>query len=100
MFFDSHIHEENNTYGLIHIILPSFCGTLANSAEPDQMPQIYNISILAPMQKGMIRQIHITLDRRQSKTFILSTNADQKSLETEVSVGRKIAIESTVSYEL
>ena len=38
-FFDSHIHEENNTYGLIHIILPSFCGTLANSAEPDQMPQ-------------------------------------------------------------
>ena len=38
--------------------------------------------------------------RRQSKTLILSTNVDQKSLETELSIAIcRMAIENTVSSD-
>ena len=41
----------------------------------------------------------ITLDRRQSKTLILSPNIDQNSLETEFLIARQIAIKTTVSSD-
>ena len=37
-----------------------------------------------------------TPGRHQSKKIILSTNVDQKSLETEFLVGRQMAKENTV----
>ena len=48
-----------------------------------------------------------TPDKRQSKTLILSTDVDQKSLETEFSIAiyfslnwRQITIENTVSSDI
>ena len=47
----------------------------------------------------------LTLDRRQSKTLILSKNVDQNSLETEFSIchlspnWRQMAIKNTVSSD-